>query len=245
MSSTLAFDVGLRREPTVERGLSRGSLVDLDLALNHLSGKVGVRGIPFQHSAVQNERGLARGQSDLVAEFGLPTALLDDVRVDLEDRDELLVRGYGLALENTTLGLIDDAQRQPHDPLQLGDEPGLESFLFHCLDLPVLQSAHESRRVVQGLSRDHDEIAIERTPLFFLLGILKAQVSTVCSLRVAREADGENLAALLHEPGQDANAVAEQRRGNSRASVGVLDVDAVDLVRPTGPGVPQSKDRQI
>jgi hypothetical protein len=104
-----ALDVGLGSEAAVEAGLSGRFAERCDVPLEESLDQSGVGWVTCLDHAVEDERGGASQERDLVAVADVAAALHDDVGVRLEDRDDLLAGGHGLAAEHAPPRLVEHA----------------------------------------------------------------------------------------------------------------------------------------
>ena len=72
---------------------------------------------PHDETAEDHGRGAA-GEEDLVPVFGIPSLLDDDVRVVLEEGDDLLRGGDLLSLEDAPVGLVDHLAEDADGPVE-------------------------------------------------------------------------------------------------------------------------------
>src|SRR5208282_5972967 len=92
----------------ISRHLPGRTSVDIFLALHkgHEHGRV--RRVAALDQAVNNEAGLSTRKKNLVPVDGLPVALLDNVGMALEQRNDLFARGDLFSVEHTASSLVHD-----------------------------------------------------------------------------------------------------------------------------------------
>ena len=90
------FQVFLRGVTAVEGGVGRRFAIMFAMTFHHGKTASTVRGISGLHHHIEHQAAAAFGQIDLVSVCGLSPALADDVRVLLEQADDLFSGRYVL-----------------------------------------------------------------------------------------------------------------------------------------------------
>ena len=99
----------------------------LRLPIDHLGGQGRIGRISPQHHAVEHHRRSTDGEADLVTVVGVAPVFAKDVGVLFEDRDDLLLRGNALSLDDPPPRLIDHAPAQCQEMVDLSCQtPGGE-----------------------------------------------------------------------------------------------------------------------
>ena len=159
--------IGFRGEAAVEGGLGGRAAVEVDLALDHGVGQRGIGGIAVEDDAVEDQRGGAAGQADLVAVERLAPILTKDVGVVFEERHDLLARGYALALEDAAAGLLDHPLAQRDEAGQLGRQGGAAWIAL----VPLLESFLDLARPADDLRGDAEQIPVGPSASLAVLGV--------------------------------------------------------------------------
>ena len=103
------FQVFLRGVTAVEGGVGRRFAIVLAMTFQHGQTACAVRGISGLHHHIEHQTATARGQIDLVAKRGLAPAFADDVRVRLEQADDLFRGRHVLRKQHASRRLHDHA----------------------------------------------------------------------------------------------------------------------------------------
>ena len=115
-------------------------------------GQSGVRRVAFFDDEIENDAAAAGRERHLVPVVSLSPILDDDIGMRLEEADELLGRWNRLAIQNASLGLIDDAFYERQKVGQGGNEAECPAAR-ELLQRPFRRS--------HGLVRDLEQILVE------------------------------------------------------------------------------------
>ena len=156
----------LRRESAVEGHRDRRApAAHCFEPIDHRRNEGHVGGVSVENHAVQDERRRAAAETNLVAEERVAVVFADDVRVLLEDRDDLLARGNNLLVDDPALSLGENALRRIKDRRKLTHEaPELRGVVV--IGRPQLLNNKEDVGGL-GLHEAHhvQKCAVPRSPL--------------------------------------------------------------------------------
>ncbi|XXR69920.1 hypothetical protein WMF16_05765 [Sorangium sp. So ce388] len=143
------------------------------------------------------------------------TPVLDDhVDVRLEDRNDLLGRWHGLALEHAATRLVDHVTGSRDVVLHRLDEV-VYLLLLLLRRLPctqLLQGGHRVKHSLRRLLRHLDQIAVQWLAVLGRPRALDLQHASLGSPAVVLELALHPPARAAQQPYHDANAIIQQRR---------------------------------
>ena len=185
---------------------------------------IGVGGVaPHDEAAEDHGRGAA-GEEDLVPVFGIPSLLDDDVRVVLEEGDDLLGGRDLLSLEHAPLGLVDDLAEDAYGPDEPAGELPAGEGVFEGMALVVGELGDGGFGIALHQLRIVQEIPVGLLAYVILLGVEDGHDPLLHhSLMVAEliAGLGSELLALGEPPGDDADAVGKEGRVRGMMDVGL------------------------
>ena len=196
-------EIGATGKTSVATDLSRPAAVQILLAPEPGLELSGVVGVPPNHFGIQNQAGDSSGHEQLVSEDGIPTLLLDDVGVLLEQGKDLLGGRNLLPPQDPTLGLIDDLCGQVQVMAQFfNDEP-----TGKILEPVRLLQGHLG--VVGGLASDLQQVPVG--PLATLAPVVDdVQMTSLGPALVIVKEDLVMTGQTAQPPGEDSNRIGQQ-----------------------------------
>jgi hypothetical protein len=155
--------------------------------------------------------------------YGAAAPVTDDVGVRLEDRDDLLRRRHGLAVEHPAASLVEHLRCELDVVLERVTQLA-ELGLFERLRRELLlEFLDGDLRRGDRVFCDLDEILVQRQALLGLGCMLDRHRAALGSLVMVGEFDRDVLAGLAEQPRQHTNAVDQQARIRGRVDRGFDD----------------------
>jgi hypothetical protein len=152
--------VGFRGEAAVEADLARRLAVQSALSLDHLDRERRVGRVAFFDDHIRHETGCTRRQADLVAVQRFASVLDDDVRMRLEDGDQLLGGRHRLSAEHATLRLGDDAPGEIAVVAELLSDRSGPHERHHVPYLQLVELTGDAFRAAEHLLRHLEKVSV-------------------------------------------------------------------------------------